>query len=99
MRRALIALPLLIAACGDTGGDYPTLVPVGTLVEPALPAHAAIAARSPATVNADVAAAGAATRQRADAIASQSSGDAALLARAAALRARADALREADPGA
>lgn len=97
MRRALLALPCLLAACGDPGGDYPALVPVETLLEPALPAHSAVAATSPAAVTAEVTAAGAATRAHAAAIRPPRT-DPALLTRAQALRARADALREADPG-
>lgn len=92
MRRALFALPCLLAACGDPGGDYPALVPLEALLEPQVPAAAA----SPAAVTAEVQAAGAAARSRARA-AGPVAADAELLARAAALRARAEALRQAEP--
>lgn len=96
MRPAVLLLPCILAACGDPGGDYPALVPLETLLDPAIPAHAAAAAASPAGVAAEVTAAGAAARGRA--AAAQVQGDADLQARAAALRERAEVLRNTDPG-
>ncbi|MDO5614321.1 MAG: hypothetical protein Q4G14_13910 [Paracoccus sp. (in: a-proteobacteria)] len=70
MRRAhlipALTLPLLAAACGDGGADYPSLVPAETiLAEPALPADTAAAATDPATAAAPVQSRADALRNRA----------------------------------
>ncbi|KRW93349.1 hypothetical protein [Paracoccus sp. MKU1] len=94
MRRIWSALALtLLAACGDAGGDYPELMPTDRLLaEPALPGHAADAARDPAAVGGALDARGQALAGRAGA--GPVANDAALRQRADALRARAKALSE-----
>ncbi|MDO5630292.1 MAG: hypothetical protein Q4G22_00475 [Paracoccus sp. (in: a-proteobacteria)] len=70
MRRAhlipALTLPLLAAACGDRGTDYPSLVPVETiLAEPALPAAIGATATDAATAAAPVQSRAEALRSRA----------------------------------
>ena len=88
MGRIWSALALAsLAACGDTAGDYPALMPTDRLLaEPALPGHAADAARDPAAVGGRSLAGRSGTGPAAH--------DAELQRRADALRARARALSQ-----
>ncbi|QRZ14013.1 hypothetical protein JWJ88_04960 [Paracoccus methylovorus] len=94
MRRIWGTMALtLLAACGDTGGDYPALLPTDRLlVEPALPAHAAEAGRDPAAISDKLDARGQSLAGRAGA--KPVPGDALLQQRAQDLRARAKALSQ-----
>ncbi|GEK68169.1 hypothetical protein [Paracoccus denitrificans] len=94
MGRIWSALALAsLAACGDTAGDYPALMPTDRLLaEPALPGHAADAARDPAAVGGALDARGRSLAGRSGT--GPAAHDAELQRRADALRARARALSQ-----
>lgn len=97
-RRALphltVLAALMLAACGDSSGDYPALMPTEQLLaEPAIPGHATIAASNPDQVVSDLQSEGAALAvSQAEVTAADVTDDAALTARAEALRKKASAL-------
>lgn len=88
---ALAAVTALSSGCNDSGDGYPQLLPLDQLLTPAnVPAHAADAAQSPDSVNAQL-------QRRHGAPAAGTAGAEDLDARARALRERARALSARHP--
>ena len=98
-RLSLLIPLLMLAACGDSSGDYPALMPTDRLLaEPAIPGHAGIAATNPDQVVSDLQSSGAALAvSQAEVTAADVTDDADLTARAKALRERAAGLSAAAP--
>lgn len=93
-RPLCVAMILTLAACSDYA-DYPRLLPMDQLTAaPRLPANAAEAASSPATVNARLQQQRGALQSRAAAAAASGPDASDLTTRAEALRKRARALSE-----